>query len=122
LAVLPPDQRDLAHLKIRRIFKMVIHSTILLLLLSGTFNTIVAWKKYKLNPMLMHPLWGTHLLLGLIAFSILIYLLAGPTPRASNRKLLTLNLIVLLATVAVASTLKWARDSAVTAAAAQAAP
>ncbi|MGA3067450.1 MAG: hypothetical protein ABSF29_11450 [Tepidisphaeraceae bacterium] len=110
--LLAPDVRDIVQLRIRRTFKMVIHSTILLLLLSGSFNSYIAWNKYQLNPMLMHPLWGTHLLLALIAIAIALYLLAGKTPRPSNRKWLTLNLIVLLAAVAAASTLKWARDTA----------
>jgi uncharacterized membrane protein len=111
LNILPPDLRQNVELKIRRVFKMVMHTVILLLLLSGTYNTIVAWPKYDLDPPLLHPLWGTHLLLGLVAITIALYLLAGKTIKKSNRKWLAVNLIVLLATVAVASTLKWARDS-----------
>jgi|HubBroStandDraft_1064217.scaffolds.fasta_scaffold72492_3 uncharacterized membrane protein len=110
--ILPPDLATEAHQKIRRVFKMVMHSTILLLLLSGIFNTIAAWGKYKLDPRLLHPLWGTHVLFGLIAMSIAFWVLAGRTPRKGNRMWLALNLLVLLATVAAASTLKWARDSA----------
>jgi len=109
---LPPELAQEANLKIRRVFKMVMHSVILLLLVTGIYNTTVAWGKYKLNPPLLHPLWGTHLLFGLIAMYIAIWLLAGRTPRKIHRKWVALNLLILLATVAVASTLKWARDSA----------
>jgi uncharacterized membrane protein len=113
LAVLEPENRDAAALRTRRAFKMVVHSAILLLILTGVFNTMVAWSKYNLNPPMMHPLWGTHVLLALIAFSIALYVLAGPKPPTAHRKLMTVNLVVLLLTVATASTLKWARDTVV---------
>ncbi len=104
-----PD-RTRAGLSARRAFKMVVHSCILLLLLTGTFNTLMAWHKYELNPAVLHPLWGTHLLLGLAAMSVALYLLAGAEPPASYRKLLAVTLGLLLLAVAVASTLKSAGD------------
>jgi uncharacterized membrane protein len=113
LSVLDPPQRSAAFLKTRRAFKMVIHSSILLLLLTGIFNTTVAWDKYNLNPTLLQSLWGTHLLLALVAFSIALYVLAGKEPRAKHSSWMTLNLIVLFLAVLAASSLKWAREKAV---------
>ncbi len=60
---------------------MVMHTMILFLLLSGAYNSAAAWGKYNLDPPLLHPLWGVHVLLGLTAMSIAIYLLAGRTPQ-----------------------------------------
>jgi uncharacterized membrane protein len=111
ISVLPDDQRSAVFLNTRRKFKIVIHTAILLFLITGTFNTMIAWEKYERNPALMHPLWGTHVLLALVAFTIAIIVLAGPTPIQSHRKLMAINFVILLLTVAVASTLKWARES-----------
>ena len=113
LAALPIGQQSIALLPIRRVFKRVIHTAILLLILSGAFNTYVAWDKYRLDPGLLQMLWGVHVLLALTAFSIALYVLARAHPTASARRLLGVNLVVLLAAVAAASSLKWGRDKTV---------
>jgi uncharacterized membrane protein len=113
LGILDDETRTKVHLKIRRTFKMVIHSAILLLLITGIYNSTLAWDKYTLDSALLHPLWGTHILLALIAFTFLLIVLAGPVPPRSHRKLMAVNFVVLLAAVAVASTLKWARERVV---------
>src|SRR5687767_1675157 len=53
----------------RRGLKMTIHTAILLLLVSGLYNTWRNWSTYTSNPALMHSLWGMHMLLGLIVFT-----------------------------------------------------
>jgi uncharacterized membrane protein len=113
LRILDEETGKNVHLKIRRTFKMVIHSAILLLLITGIYNSYLAWDKYSLDSALLHPLWGTHILLALIAFAIALYVLAGPLPPKSHRKLMAVNFVVLIAAVAVASTLKWARERVV---------
>jgi uncharacterized membrane protein len=113
LAILEPDLQTAVLLKTRRAFKMVIHSAILILLITGTFNTFMALRTYNLNPPLLHSLLGLHILLALIAFALALYVLAGPRPPPSHRKLMALNLIVLLLAVAAASALKWAREKTV---------
>lgn len=113
LGVLPPEQKEAAFLKTRRVFKMVFHTAILLLIISGTYNTIANFPKYNLQPFPLHMILAIHLLLALVAFSIAIYVLAGKTPRANHRKLMAINLIILFLVVAAASTLKSAREKAV---------
>jgi len=89
---------------------MVIHTAILFLILTGIYNSMMVFKIYNRNPPLMHSLWGTHILLALIAFCIALFVLAGPNPPASHRKLMAINFIILLITIAVASTLKFERE------------
>jgi uncharacterized membrane protein len=113
LSVLPPEQKDAAFLKTRRAFKFVIHPSILLLLLSGIFNSISNWSKYDLQPFPLHMIWGIHILLALTAFSIALYVLAGQKPPANHSRWMTLNLLALFLAVAAASTLKSFREKAV---------
>src|SRR4051812_12665243 len=68
--------RDAVFLSCRRGFKMVIHTAVLLLLLTGVYNTYSNWEDYKLHTRLMHGLWGPHMLLGLIAMIIALVSLA----------------------------------------------
>jgi uncharacterized membrane protein len=100
-------------LAVRRNFKIVIHAVILLLLITGIYNTWLAWDKYQLDKVVLHALWGTHILLAGLAITIALYVLAGPEPPRSHRGLMALNFVVLLLTVAAASSLKWARERAV---------
>jgi uncharacterized membrane protein len=100
-------------LAMRRNFKMVVHAVILILLLTGIYNTWLAWDKYQLDKAVLHALWGTHILLATLAFTISLYVLAGPQPPRSHRKLMAINFAILLLAVAAASSLKWARERAV---------
>jgi uncharacterized membrane protein len=100
-------------LAVRRTFKRVVHAAILLLLITGIYNTRLAWDKYDLNKALLHALWGTHVLLAACGFAISLYVLAGPQPPRSNRKLMALNFAILLLVVAAASTVKSARERAI---------
>ncbi len=85
---------------------------ILLLLVTGIYNTYLAWDKYELDTAVLHALWGTHILLATLAFTISLYVLAGAAPPRSHRKLMAVNFVILLLVVAAASTLKWAREKA----------
>src|SRR5579863_7815749 len=62
LKLLDPPQQKQVLLAVRRSFKMVVHTAILLLLITGIYNTTLAWDKYQLDKALLHALWGTHIL------------------------------------------------------------
>ena len=106
------ELRQEVFLRCRRIFKMTIHTMILLLLVSGVYNTVQNWAIYSRNPPEMHSLWGNHLLLALIALAMALYVTAGRIPPKRHRALAAANLVILLLAVAAASTLKWAREMA----------
>jgi uncharacterized membrane protein len=113
ISILEPELRTTILLRTRRIFKMLIHSAILLFLITGIYNTTLSWGVYKLDPPLLHMLWGMHILFAAIAFSIALYVLAGPTPPRSHRMLMAVNFCVLLLAVLAASSLKWAKEKTV---------
>jgi hypothetical protein len=98
-------------LRTRRVFKMVVHSCILLLLVSGTYNAWRNWQIYSDMKPVGHALFGVHLLLAIFVFGISLWLLVGAEPRGSHLKLMAVNLGLMFLTVAAASTLKYARDS-----------
>ncbi len=115
--ILPAGTRDLdaekkesVLLRSRRAFKMVVHSAILAFLVSGIYNAIKLFPEYRANPPLLHGLWGTHLLLGLVVFAISIMLLKGAQPPRNHRTLMKVNVALMLLTILAASTLKWARE------------
>jgi uncharacterized membrane protein len=116
LRKLDADAAEDVLLACRRVFKMMVHTAILLLLVSGVFNTMRNWSTYGTAP-LAQSLWGTHVLLAAIAITIAIYVLMGKKPPAKHQLLLAINVGVLLATILLASSLKWWRDSHATAAA-----
>ena len=97
----------------RRKFKVIVHAAVTLLILTGAFNSWRSWGDYKLERGIMHALWGMHVLFGLIVIGLSISLLAKPEPPANHRKLLTVNVVLMLILVALASTLKVVRDRAV---------
>src|SRR5882724_2207622 len=70
LSVLPPDQPKAVFLKCRRGFKMVVHPSILLLLVSGTYNLMGNRARYHQAMPQSHMLLGIHVLLGLAVFTI----------------------------------------------------
>jgi len=112
LATRPLDEqgREAVFLKCRRGFKLIVHTTILLLLLSGTYNAIHNWPAYRGNMPTTHMLFGSHLLLGLIIFAILLVILARREPIRSHRTWLRVSVVLLFLTVAAASALKQARE------------
>ena len=94
----------------RRPLKITLHVTLLLFLISGTYNAIKNWPIYTRNPAIMHGLFGLHLLLGLGGITILTIMLAGREPRPQRANWARGALIALLLAVAAASTLKAARE------------
>jgi uncharacterized membrane protein len=104
--------QETVYLRCRRGFKMTVHVTLLLFLISGIYNSIKSWHIYTRNPGVMHGLFGTHLLLGLGAITLLMVMLAGREPRKSRTGWTRWALIALVLAVAVASTLKSAREYA----------
>jgi uncharacterized membrane protein len=113
LGDLEPEASQRLLLRTRRVFKMVVHTAILLLLVTGIYNSYLAWDNYRLNEALLHSLWGTHLLLAALGLGVLVYVLAGAEPRRSHRALMAVAFLILLMVVAAASTLKWARERTV---------
>src|SRR6186997_2396124 len=66
LMLIDEPKREEVLLKCRRAFKMTVHPAILGLLVSGVYNTIRNWEKYRIDRTKMHGLWGPHLILGLV--------------------------------------------------------
>lgn len=102
--------RDEIYLRFRRVFKIVIHSCILLFLISGIYNAWANWPAYKLGVPLTHALFGLHLLLALLVFLVALFVLAGKKPPRTGATWMMINLLLALLTVAAASSLKWARE------------
>src|SRR5258708_32707340 len=107
-----PAQRQVAYLRCRRVFKFVVHPSILLLLVSGIYNLLGNRDAYHRTLPMSHALLGLHVLLALAVFTISLILLAGKEPPPTHRKWMMVNLVLLMFVVASASTLKWVRDHA----------
>ena len=100
-------------LRTRRVFKMVMHTCILLLLISGTYNAVLYWPGYtQAGPGIGHGLYGLHLLLALIVFGVALWMLVGAEPPADHQKWMAINVVLVFLTVAAASTLKYVREHA----------
>ena len=106
-----PQQRQAVFLRCRRVFKMVIHTCILLLVISGSYNAWNNWHWYDNAIPKSHIAFGLHFILALLVFGISIVVLMGKEPPASHRKLMAVNLILLALVVAAGSSLKWVRDN-----------
>ena len=99
--------RDDVFLRCRRVFKMVIHTAILFLLISGIYNTMRLWNTQYQG---LHSLWGTHFILGIVVIGISLWLLKGKQAPDGHQTWALVNLVLLLVLVAVASTLKTVRE------------
>ena len=108
--LLDPEHKQGVFLRARRAFKFVVHPAILVLLVSGVYNTMGNWPWYTRNPPLLHGLFGTHLLLALAVITISLVLLAGREPIRTHRGWIKVNLVLMALTIAAASSLKWARE------------
>jgi uncharacterized membrane protein SirB2 len=114
LAGVDPAVRKEIFLKLRRRFKMLIHTSILLLLVSGIYNSIGNWNAYNEIPALAQPLWGTHVLLALCIFAIALYVLAGKEPPPKHARWMAVNLALMAIILAVAASLKYVRENRAT--------
>ena len=112
LAKLEPEVRKETFLRIRRVFKMVIHTCVLLLLVSGLYNTMGNWEIYNRSRHKNGAATsrGMHLLLGLTIFAIAIYVTMGKEPPEKHGKWVMANLVLMAVTIAVAGGLKYVRD------------
>jgi uncharacterized membrane protein len=97
-------------LRTRRVFKMVIHTSILLFLISGTYNAVMNWSKYDAMGPTGHSLFGIHLLLALIVFGVSLWLLMGKDLKPNHLKWMAINLGLMFLAIAAASVLKYARE------------
>ena len=88
---LPDDQAREVFLRPRRVFKIMLHASILFLIVSGV-------------------IWHTHMFLAVIVFVISFWSLAGKEPPALQRTAATANVILLLVLIAVSSTLSYVRQ------------
>jgi len=105
-----PPEADALYLRSRRGFKMLVHTCVLLLLISGIYNAYGNWHLYAMNRPLAHGLFGPHLLLGLVVFIILLVVLARRSPGPRERTWLRVAVVLLFLTFLVASSLKYVRD------------
>jgi hypothetical protein len=107
--VLPADAPREVMLRCRQVFKRVIHTCILLLVASGTYNSIRLWPRFAARPGLLHGLWGLHVALALVVFGISLWLLTGKAPPAGHRRWTMMNLVLLIGVAMIASVLKTIR-------------
>lgn len=98
-------------LRARRAFKMIVHPVVFVLLVSGGYNAWRNWRWYTQDPPLLHGLFGTHMLLGLIVITLSLMLLVGREPMRTHRTLMKVNLFLMALTILAAAVLKWGRDS-----------
>jgi uncharacterized membrane protein len=104
------DQGREVFLRARRIFKIMLHASILFLIISGVINSIRFYPQYVQRRPLAIALWHTHMFLAVIVFVISFWSLAGKEPPKSQRAAATVNVILLLLLVAVSSTLQYVRQ------------
>jgi uncharacterized membrane protein len=111
---LAASDAEIVFLRCRRAFKFVAHAGIALFLISGIYNYIQARHDYNnwAHPALTHALFGIHVLLALVAWTIMLIFLAGREPRPFIKTWTKVNLVILALTVAAASTLKFAHQAA----------
>jgi uncharacterized membrane protein len=118
--VLPAATRSLGEaeaaevfLRARRVFKIMLHASILFLIISGVINSIRFYPAYVQHRPLAIGLWHTHMFLAVIVFVISFWSLAGKAPPASHRAAGIATVVLLLLLVAVSSTLQYVRQTPV---------
>ncbi|HWE93587.1 MAG TPA: hypothetical protein VG269_06385 [Tepidisphaeraceae bacterium] len=111
---LDPESAEGVRARCRRGMKLIVHSSLLLALLTGAFNAWRAWGDYNRRPGVTHGVFGLHVLLGLGALTLLMVVLAGRGAKPVRQSSIKISLILLVLAVAAASTLKrlreWAHD------------
>jgi uncharacterized membrane protein len=110
---LPEAQGREVFLRARRIFKIILHASILFLIISGVINSIRFYPAYVQHRPLAIALWHTHMFLAVIVFVISFWSLAGKEPPGAHRAAGMVNVILLLVLVAVSSTLQYVRQKPV---------
>ena len=111
LSQIPEEHRAPVLNKCRRIFKMVIHTSILLFLISGAYNSYRNFPVYgEIKPM-GHALWGLHIMFGLIVIGIALMILTPKQHSPSHRPWMVVNIVLILIIIALGSSLKYVRDN-----------
>ena len=110
---LPEQQAQEVFLRARRVFKIMLHASILFLIITGVINSIRFYPAYMQHRPLAIGLWHTHMFLAVIVFVISFWSLAGKVPPASHRAAGIVNVLLLLLLVAVSSTLQYVRQTPV---------
>jgi uncharacterized membrane protein len=105
-----PEQRHAVFLRCRRVFKMTMHTCILLLLISGLYNTWSNWDAYKVTVPWSHAFGDPHVILGVTVMVLAIVALAGKEPPKSHKTLMAVNLALLMFVVLAAGLTKWVRE------------
>ena len=93
-----------------RKLKLTVHGTFTLFLISGIYNAVRNWTVYSSRPGGMHAMFGIHVLLGLAGLTLLMIVFAGREARPGKAAVARWALLLLVAGVAAASTLKSARE------------
>lgn len=94
----------------RRILKMLTRGAIVVLIGAGIYNLLGNWAAYHQNLPLTHALLGTHILLAIIIMALLEIGLSARTSTQAASRFLWFAIALMLLTVAVASSLKFARE------------
>lgn len=104
----PPDDGLDAHAT--RVLKMLARAAILVLLATGIYNMLLNRAAYHQNLPLTHALLGSHALLALIILAALEIGLSTRRSKQARAAWMAIALVLMLLTVAVASSLKYARE------------
>ena len=96
--------------RVTRVLKMLARAAILVLLATGIYNMLSNRAAYHKNLPLTHALLGSHALLALIILAALEIGLSARRSKQARAAWLALALVLMLITVAVASSLKFARE------------
>jgi len=110
LSQLEPEVRKATFLRLRRAFKRVVHSAILLLIISGIYNSMGNWNAYDQAGAAAHAWWGMHVLLATGVFAIALYVLMGKEPPAGHAKWMAVNLILMALLLVAAAGTKYVRE------------
>ncbi|HWE00888.1 MAG TPA: hypothetical protein VG326_00660 [Tepidisphaeraceae bacterium] len=105
------DAGEAAERRWRRGFKLTVHATLLMFLISGAYNAVRNWPIYTMRPGVMHGMFGMHVLLGLAGITLLMIVLAGREAKGRRTPWVRWALALLVLGVAAGSTLKAARES-----------
>jgi uncharacterized membrane protein len=105
-----PELRKAVFLRCRRVFKMVIHTAILIFLVTGSYNAWLNWGGYHRAVPMSHAVFGLHVLLALIVFGIALWVLTGKEPPKAHASAMLVNFVLLLLVVAAGSSLKYVRE------------
>lgn len=94
----------------RRILKMLARAAIVVLIASGIYNLLGNWTAYRQNVPLTHALLGSHILLAIIIMSLLEIGLSARRSIRAMSGFVWFALLLMLVTLAVAASLKFARE------------